>query len=124
MLLFFMSVFLTLEARANSPELLQPMLSDPFVYDQEANAALVTKYHVFREGIEDAWLKHGLQTKLRQLKQKREPMTSELLSRVVEDAHRALLLRRETEKFVKKTGRLERRSLATIARYMEKGRIF
>jgi hypothetical protein len=118
-LMLFMGVLSFGVSRADAPELLTPMLSDPFVYDQVADKALVTKFRAFRDGVEDAWMRHGLRTKLRQLKQQEAPMTSDVLSRVVEDAHKALVLRRATETYVRKTGRLERASLATIARYME-----
>ena len=106
-------------AVASSTALFKPMLSDPFVYDQEANAVLVRKFHEFNAGIEDAWFEHGLKTQIRSHKQQAATLSAALVSRLVSEAYRALGLRREIEAYVKRTGRLSPASLATIARYME-----
>ncbi|MEO5667735.1 MAG: hypothetical protein ABIR96_06745, partial [Bdellovibrionota bacterium] len=117
--IFVITGVLGAHAQADSPELFTPMLSDPFVYDQEANTALVTKFRDFNAHIEDGWFKHGLKTEVRRLKQSNLPLSADVLSGIVEEAHRALELRREIEAYVKLTGRLAPASLATIARYME-----
>ena len=113
------SVVSSFGAGASSPGLFKPMLSDPFVYDQEANKTLVGKFRDFNARLDDAWFSQGLRTQLRALKQVHSPMNAKVLGRVVEEAHRALGLRREIEVFVRKSGRLSPASLATIARYME-----